>query len=258
MIEKKFVEQRIKEFMIEEHVVNKLKNVGHSSTRLKRTPLGEKIIISASRPGFVVGRKGENIKSITADLKKDFKLENPQIEINEVENINLDANIVAERIASTLERFGTSRFKAIGHKVMTDCMNSGALGIEILVSGKIPGSRAKRWRFYQGYLKKCGDIAIDGVRKSIVNAKLKTGVIGIQVKIMPPDLVLPDNIKLLDEEDVVAPEVKEKVVEDAESKEEATEKVADDAEKKATSKKKKAPAKKKTTKKKKVAKKAEE
>ena len=43
-------------------------------------------------------------------------------------------------------------------------MKAGALGIEILISGKIPSSRAKRWRFYQGYLKKCGDISIEGVK----------------------------------------------------------------------------------------------
>lgn len=196
MIEKKFVQQKIKEFMIQEYITDKLNNVGHSNTQLKRTPLGEKIIITAARPGFVVGRKGENIKLITEALKKDFNLENPQIEISEVNDINLDAQVVAERIASTLERFGTQRFKGIGHRVMEDVMRSGAFGIEILISGKIPGSRAKRWRFYQGYLKKCGDIALTGVREAKVVAKLKTGIIGIQVKIMPPDVELPDKITI--------------------------------------------------------------
>ena len=93
--------------------------------------------------------------------------------MSEVEQVNLDANIVAERIASTLERFGAGRFKGIGHKVMEDVMNAGALGIEVLISGKVPSTRAKRWRFYTGYLKKCGDTAISGVKKSIVYAKLK-------------------------------------------------------------------------------------
>ncbi|MFO7710802.1 MAG: 30S ribosomal protein S3 [Candidatus Woesearchaeota archaeon] len=242
MIEKKFIEQRMKEFMIEEHVSSKLNNVGHSSTQLKRTPLGEKIIITAARPGFVVGRKGENIKAITEYLKGSFELENPQIEINEVENVNLDAKVVAERIASTLERFGTNRFKGIGHRVMDDVMKSGALGIEILISGKIPGARAKRWRFYQGYLKKCGDIAVSGVRQSLVNAKLKTGIIGIQVRLMPPDIELPDNITLRKEEvfeesvEEIEPEATEET--EPEVKEEKPE-VTEETEKKKEAKKKK-------------------
>lgn len=232
----------MKEFMIEEHVSSKLNNVGHSSTQLKRTPLGEKIIITAARPGFVVGRKGENIKAITEYLKGSFELENPQIEINEVENVNLDAKVVAERIASTLERFGTNRFKGIGHRVMDDVMKSGALGIEILISGKIPGARAKRWRFYQGYLKKCGDIAVSGVRQSLVNAKLKTGIIGIQVRLMPPDIELPDNITLRKEEvfeesvEEIEPEATEET--EPEVKEEKPE-VTEETEKKKEAKKKK-------------------
>ena len=52
----------------------------------------------------------------TKTLKKKFELENPQIEISEVENINLDAQIMAERIVDSLERFGTSKFKGIGNE----------------------------------------------------------------------------------------------------------------------------------------------
>ncbi len=202
MIEKKFVTEKIKEFEVEEFISKTLKNVGHSHTKLQRTPLGEKIIIHASHPGLVVGRKGENIKSLTTTLKKKFKLENPQIEIAEVDNPFLDARIVAEKIASSLERFGTQRFKGIGHKMMADVIGAGALGIEIVVSGKIPSSRARSWRFYQGYLKKCGDISISEVKEAKVSAHLKTGTIGIKVRIMPPDVKLPDNINLLTEEEL--------------------------------------------------------
>lgn len=194
MIERKFIAERVKEHAILEYVEHTLRNVGHSTTKMVRTPLGEKIIIYASRPGLVVGRKGENIKKLTATLKKKFNLENPQIEISEVANPNLDAKIVAERIASTLERFGSQKFKAIGHKVLGDAMNSGAMGIEIRMSGIIPSQRAKTWRFAQGYMKKSGQIAVTGVRKAYAVAQLKRGTVGIKVMIMPPDLVLPDNV----------------------------------------------------------------
>jgi small subunit ribosomal protein S3 len=196
MIERKFVAERVKERQILEFVSATLKNVGHSSTKMVRTPLGEKIIIFASRPGLVVGRKGENIKKLTSALKKKFELENPQIEISEIENPNIDAQIVAERIASTIERFGIQKFKAVAHKAMQDSMASGALGIEIRMAGKIPSARAKTWRFFTGYMKKSGQIAITGVRKAYACAQLKTGTVGIQVRIMPPGLKLPDDVEV--------------------------------------------------------------
>ncbi|MBW2999478.1 30S ribosomal protein S3, partial [Candidatus Woesearchaeota archaeon] len=192
MIERKFVAQNIKEFEIEEFILKDLRNIGHSHTKVQRTPLGEKIIIYASRPGLIVGRKGQSIKKLTLDLKKNFNLKNPQIEISEVENIYLDAQIVAEMISSSLEKFGPRQFKSIGHKTMHNIMSSGALGVEILISGKIPSSRSRTWRFYQGYLKKCGDIAITGVKKAYTVAQLKSGTVGIKVSIMPADIVLPD------------------------------------------------------------------
>lgn len=194
MIERKFVAKKIKEQQIEEFISQTLKNVGHSHTSLQRTPVGEKVVIYASRPGLVVGRKGENIKKLTNTLKRKFNLENPQIEIAEVEQPNLDAQIVAERIASTIERFGIQKFKAIGHKTMTDVMNAGALGIEIVISGKVPSARAKSWRFYAGYLKKCGNIATEGVHRAQAVAINKMGEIGVKVAIMPPDTILPDDI----------------------------------------------------------------
>jgi len=195
MMEREFVTQKIKEFQIQEFIDKTLGNVGHSHTIMKKTPMGEKVIIYASRPGLVVGRRGSNIKDLTKLLKKNFNLENPQVEISEVDNIFLDANIVAEKIVSSLERFGTNRFKGIGHKMMEKVMESGARGIEVIISGKVPGARARSWRFYMGYVKKCGDAAQMAIRKATKGAQLKPGTVGIRVSIMPPNVRLPDDIR---------------------------------------------------------------
>ena len=218
MIERKFVAQRTKEFLVQEYIEENLKRVGHSHTKMVKTPLGVQVIIHASRPGLIVGKKGQNIKKLTNAIKKKFNLENPQIEISEVENINLDAQIVAEMIANSLERFGASRFKGIGHKTMTNVLEAGALGVEILISGKIPSSRAKRWRFYKGYLKKSGDISQEGIRKATTNALLKSGMVGIQVKIMPPDIELPDKIILKSEVEEIVEEGEESADADKDDK----------------------------------------
>ncbi len=196
MIERKIIAAKFKEFQVRQYVKSNLGRVGLSSIKLQKTSMGEKVIVSASRPGLVVGRGGATIQKLTADLRKGFDLENPQIEIDEVKDFGLDAAVVAESIVAQLERFGTQRFKGIGHKSLETVMRAGALGVEILISGKIPSSRAKTWRFADGYMKKCGDIAITGVDTSKQFASLKTGVVGVQVRIMPATTVLPDKITL--------------------------------------------------------------
>ncbi|MBI5393066.1 30S ribosomal protein S3 [Candidatus Woesearchaeota archaeon] len=221
MTHEKILAQHIKEFEIKEYIKNNLKRVGYSSAKLMLTPLGEKIVISASRPGLIVGKRGQSIKQLTNTLKKKFNLENPQIEISEVTNPNLDPIIIGERVVNSMEKFGSARFKGIGHKAMEDVMGAGALGVEILISGKIPSSRAKRWRFYQGYLKKSGDIAVNGVRVAYTAAELKSGTVGIQVRIMPPDLILPDDIRIKKKSDLAEVEKKEEAQSEAKSEEEA-------------------------------------
>jgi small subunit ribosomal protein S3 len=198
MIEREFVKQQKKAFEIQEFISTTLKNVGHSHTKLQRTPLGEKIIIYASRPGLIVGRKGENISKLTATLKSKFKLENPQIEISEVENPQADAQIVAENIASALERFGIKRFKGIMHKALQDALNNGAMGIEVIISGKVPSARARSWRVLGGYLKKCGDTAMKQVKRAMAEAQLKSGTVGVRVRIMPK-LTRPDDMSFKEE-----------------------------------------------------------
>ncbi len=208
MIERKIVDEKLQEYMVQQFIGETLSRVGYSHTQVQKTPVGEKILIHASRPGLIVGSKGANIKKLTKVLKTKFKFDNPIIEIAEVSDIDTNPQLVAENIASQLEKFGPQRFKAIGYQAMERAIKGGALGIEILISGKLPSARAKTWRFYLGYLKKCGDIAVEGVKRSYTQAKLKAGVIGVQVKILPKDVVLPDRIHLYSQMQDVSKAVK--------------------------------------------------
>jgi len=217
MIERKFVQQNIKRFRIEEFLYQELTRAGLSDMDLQRTPLGDKIVIHASRPGLVVGKGGSNIKKLSKKLKATFDLDNPQIEIEEVKDPRDDATIIAEMIANNLERFGAGRFKGLGHKNLNNAMNAGALGAEIIISGKVPSSRARRWRFYQGYLKKCGEVAFTSVERAYQRANLPSGAVGITVRIMHGDVELPDQIT------VEEPQVEElPVSQETETKEDTT------------------------------------
>jgi len=201
MIERKFVAQKLKEKQIQDFIASFLSKSGQSRVEIKRTPLGDKIIVFTSRPGLIVGKKGENIKELTRVLRDKFKMENPQIEIGEVENPLLDANSVADQIAYTLERYGPRRFKFLGYENLKRIMAAGALGAEIVIGGRgVPSTRSRSWKFSAGYLKKSGDISENYVLKANVAAYLKSGAIGVRVSILPPSVELPDKIKFASDE----------------------------------------------------------
>ncbi|MAF51100.1 MAG: 30S ribosomal protein S3 [Nanoarchaeota archaeon] len=217
MIERNILVQKMKEFHIKEFIASEFMKTGYSHTKIQRTPLGDKITIYTSRPGLVVGRKGENIRKLTNTLKNKFKMENPQIEIGDIENPYFDAQSIAEKIAYTLEKFGPQRFKSIGYKTLQSIMDAGAMGAEIVVCGKIPSSRAKTWRFMDGYLKKCGYVSDKYVIKGRSTAFIKAGAVGINVSIMPPGLTLPDDVKLIEQKPELKEEEPKKEVKDEKS-----------------------------------------
>ncbi len=197
MIERQIISKKMKESLIEGYIAEQISNKAYSKIEIKKTPLGERILVYTSKPGLVVGRAGVNIIRLTTSLKTKFELENPQIEVVEIENPNLDPKSVADRIVSYFERYGPKRFKSIGYRALQDILNAGAIGAEIVISGRgVPSSRAKNWRFLAGHLKKSGDISENYIKRTISVAHLKSGAIGIKVNILTPDVKLPDDIKI--------------------------------------------------------------
>lgn len=195
MEEKKFVGFKKEELGVKEYVKRALGKGKISSVTIEYTPVGEKIVIATSRPGMVIGRKGEKIDELTRFIKKRFHFDNPHIEIREITNPALDAQLVADEVAVALEREGSLRFKIIAYKMLQTIMRSGAMGCEIVLSGKLPSERARSWRFAQGYLKKTGDPA-KVVDRAMSQAKTLPGVIGIKVSILPPDAHIHDKITI--------------------------------------------------------------
>jgi len=198
MEERKTVGFKKKEFKVREYIKNALEKGKISKVRIEYTPVGEKIIVSTHKPGFVIGRKGEKINELTRTLKINFKLENPSIEIDEIRQPEFDAQIVADDIALGLERFGPLRFKVIAYRTLQKIMNAGALGAEIVLGGRLPGARAKSWRFAQGYLKKVGESA-KVVDRAQAIAQTKPGTVGVKVSILSPYAILKDKINIDDE-----------------------------------------------------------
>lgn len=195
MEERSVVKFKKDEFAIKEFVKTILGKGKVSKVRIEYTPIGEKVIISTDKPGIVIGKRGEKIEELIDSLKTKFKLENPRIEIDEIVKSEFDAQIIADEIALGLERLGPLKFKVIAYKNLQRIMNAGALGAEIVLGGKLPSSRAKKWRFSQGYLRKVGDSAkvVDSAKAV---AQTRPGTVGVKVSILSPTAKLGDKIDL--------------------------------------------------------------
>ena len=195
MIEKKFIKAKKDEFAIKEFVKKEIGKGKISGIKIERTPIGEKIIIITSKPGLVIGRRGESIQDLTTVLKKKFNLENPKLEISEIERPEFDAQTVADQIAMALERFGSNSFKIIAYKAIDRIKRAGALGCEIILNGKLPSEKARKWRFYFGYLMKTGE-PVNLVNRAEAVAQTKPGTVGIKVAILPLGAKMPDKIEV--------------------------------------------------------------
>jgi small subunit ribosomal protein S3 len=195
MEEKITVKLKKEEYALREAVKKMIGKGKVSNVKIEYTPVGEKIIISTNKPGLIIGRGGEKLNEITDFLKKNFKLDNLHVEIDEIKEPEYDAQVIADEIALGLERFGPLKFKVIAYRTLDKVMKAGALGCEIRLSGKLPGARAKSWRFAQGYLKKTGDSA-KVVDKAQARAETKPGTVGIKVSILSPHAVLKDRVKI--------------------------------------------------------------
>jgi small subunit ribosomal protein S3 len=195
-IVKRFITEAIKKTEIDEFLRKRLERAGYGGVDISKTPLGTHIVIYAMRPGLVIGRGGETIKELAVTLEQNFKLPNPQISVSEIEVPEFNAFVVASRIASALQR--GIHFRRAGYWALNQVMEAGALGVEIVISGKLRTERARFEKFRAGYLLRCGDPAIKNLKKAEVHVQLKPGVLGVRVKIMPSNVQFPDKIKIIE------------------------------------------------------------
>jgi small subunit ribosomal protein S3 len=208
---KHFITDSMKRTEIDEFLQKKLERAGYGGVSISKTPLGTHIVVYAMRPGLVIGRGGETIRELASVLEEKFKVPNPQISVSEIEIPELNAYVVASRVASALQR--GIHFRRAGFWALNQVMDAGALGAEIVISGKLRTERARYEKFKAGYFPRCGDPALEYTQKAEFHVQLKPGIFGIRVKIMPPDAKFPDKIKIVEE----PPPEEEKIEEEQQS-----------------------------------------
>jgi len=222
--EQQFIEDGLQRTQIDRFFEEELGRAGYGGMEVAKTPMGTQIVLHAEKPGMVIGKGGENIRKITAELERRFDLDDPQIDVQEVDEPDLNARIVADRLANALERGWY--FRKAGHTTLDRIIEAGALGAEIVLSGKVTGARSRVEKFNEGYIKHNGEPAETIVDEGQSVAVMKLGTIGVTVKIIPPGAHLPDDFQVYegaDVEDLVVErdeEGLEEILEEPESPEE--------------------------------------
>ncbi|MBC5793170.1 MAG: 30S ribosomal protein S3 [Nanohaloarchaea archaeon] len=192
MQEKQFVQKGARKVRLHEFLKDELEGAGYSHADIVRTPTSTKVVIYAQRPGLVIGRGGSRIKELTSDMEAEFNFENPQIEVNEIDEPDADAQVVAQSMADWLEKGG--RAKRVGYTYLRRMKEAGVPGAEIEISGKLSGNRGRTEKFSFGYVKICGNTAKENVDRGYELARTKPGAIGVKVRMMEemPDFMHRD------------------------------------------------------------------
>lgn len=191
-----FITESLKKAKVDEFLQKELENAGYGGLEITRTPLGTHIVVHATRPGVVIGRGGSNVKKLATILEEKFGFSNPQISVAEIEIPELNARVIASRVASALTR--GVHYRRTGYWALRKIMDAGALGTEIVISGKLRSQRHRYEKFQAGYLPKSGETATKYLREAVMHVQLKPGVLGVKVRIMPPEAQFSDQVRIFE------------------------------------------------------------
>ncbi len=175
----------VEDHKIREYVKKKLFISGISKIEIERTAKFIKVNVYTAKPGLVIGKGGQLAESLKNDLQKMIQKE-VNLNIVEVKDIDLDAQLVAENICSQLER--RISFRRAMKQCMQKTMKAGALGIKTSVSGRLGGADMARTEFY-----KEGTIPLQTLRADIdygfYEANTTYGKIGVKVWIYKGEIL---------------------------------------------------------------------
>ncbi len=219
MIERTFIKKNFNKMDLENYLEKKLDRAGFSHLEIIKTPLVTRIVLHVAKPGLAIGKSGATIKELTEKIATDFNIDNPQIEIQEIKNPNLNAKILVNKMASMIDK--GYAWRSVAFRMIRDIMGSGAQGVELVFKGALggKGARKRKQRIALGYMKKIGDQA-KYVDRAKAPSNPKCGAIGIKLSIIHPEVVFPDKIdvnKVVSEIKKIKQETKEQEEKNAEA-----------------------------------------
>ncbi len=199
LIKRFFINQAMLQTKIDEFLAKKYYRAGYAGVKLIQIPLGTRIFIDAERPALIIGPRGEGIRRLARVLENHFGLQNPQITVKRVENPDLNARVVASRIAVLLEKGAYHR--RVAAVTLRRIMNAGAIGAQIVISGKLRTERARYEKLRWGKVYSTGHHVEYLVDRAVMHVLLKPGVFGIEVTIVKPGKT-SDYVRIKEPEEV--------------------------------------------------------
>jgi|TARA_B100001105_G_C22379886_1_gene439151 small subunit ribosomal protein S3 len=204
---RKMIGRNVERQLVREYLLKETERAGFGGLHFNRTPEGTKVTLSAEQVGRVIGRRGKVIHELQRRLQEDFKLTNPQLEVEEIEDSRINAQVMASRLASSLERGWF--FRRAGHSTVQNVMDAGARGCIVILSGKITGARHRVEKFQKGHIKYCGETALQFMDVGFSTAVKKLGTVGCTVRIMRPGTKLPHEITIRERHESGLPQLVE-------------------------------------------------
>ena len=184
---KDFSDYLVEDQKIRKFLKKKLYAAGISEIQIERTAKMVKINILTAKPGIIIGKGGAGVESLKAEITKLIG-KDVNLNIVEVKNVDLDAQLVAENISGQLER--RISFRRAMKQCMQKSLKAGAQGIKTSVSGRLGGADMARTEFY-----KEGNIPLQTLRADIdygfAEADTTYGKIGVKVWIYKGE-ILPE------------------------------------------------------------------
>lgn len=203
----KMIRRNVDRQLVREYLLKETERAGYGGLTFNRTPEGTKVTLQAEQVGRVIGRRGKVIHDLQRRLQEDFELDNPQLEVEEIEESRTNAQVMASRLASSLERGWF--FRRAGHSTVQNIMDAGARGCIVILSGKITGARHRVEKFQKGHIKYCGETALQFMDVGFSTAVKKLGTIGCTVRIMRPGTKLPHEIAIQERSESGLPDLVE-------------------------------------------------
>ena len=185
---------------VRDYLFNKLKSASVSRIEIERPSENARITIKTARPGIVIGKKGEDVEKLRTELSQMMGVP-VHVNIEEVRKPELDGKLVAESIASQLER--RVMFRRAMKRAVQNAMRIGAKGIKVQVSGRLGGAEIARTEWYRE-----GRVPLHTLRADIdyatARAETTYGTIGVKVWIFKGE-ILDGDLEQQDEQKAGAP-----------------------------------------------------
>lgn len=200
---KTFPEYILMDHKIRVYIKKRLKDASVSKIYIERPAKKVNITIFTARPGIVIGKKGEDIEKLRANIAKLVKMNinDVRINISEIRKPEMDAQLVAEGIAQQLER--RVMFRRAMKRAVTNTMRVGAEGIKVKVGGRLNGAEIARSEWYHE-----GRVPLHTLRADIdyglAEAHTTYGVIGVKVWIFKGEIFEKPEIKKVEEKEAAA------------------------------------------------------